>query len=113
MSSDWARYQDGDEVQCRTCHEPIKKPSPAVDDANLGAHHPSCRVTRPIECDGTAEELFSDTRVVCDHGATFWNPATEHCYCYDHQEGLLGLQPITEMPKDAVKRVQERQATVR
>ena len=113
MSSDWARYEDGDEIQCRTCHEPIKKPSPAVSDAHLGAHHPSCRVTRPIECDGTGEELSEDTQRVCPRGATFWKPETELCYCDDHQEGLPGLQPITEMPKDAVKRVQDRQARVR
>ena len=110
--SDKTRYDDGDEVRCRTCSKPLRKPAPVVYDVNFGAHHPSCRVTSPILCDSTTSES-ENTRQVCSAIATFWNPNSDVCYCDTHALGLSSLNPITAMPGPAVRGIRERQAKER
>jgi hypothetical protein len=113
MRSDSARYDDGELVSCRTCGKPIQKPKPVCFDGDLGAHHPSCRVTGTIACEAVLGELPDNAQWVCGRPATFWNRETECCYCDDHQEGLPGLEPISEMPREAVRRIRGRQRTER
>ncbi len=105
MQTDRDRYDDGGEVPCRTCGTVLSHPSPVVYDLHLGAYHPSCRVMRKIRCDSTANEDPDGTVNVCSSVASFWNEANKLCYCGTHQEGLRGLQPISEMTKEIVAAV--------
>ena len=69
------------------------------------------RLDRTFECDGVIEELPDGDEELCGYLATCWDPETELCYCDDHEEGLVGLRPISEMPHEAVQRIQARQRT--
>ena len=109
MKSDRARYEDREEVTCRTCGKALRYPSPMVDDANLGVHHPSCRVRRPIRCDATSRENTEDTRSVCGAAASFWDGVKDRCYCKTHRMGLPGLISILKMPKSVVDATLARQ----
>jgi hypothetical protein len=42
-----------------------------------------------------------------------WDRETKLCYCDDHQEGLPGLKPISEMLEKARQRIQAPQRTER
>jgi hypothetical protein len=64
-------------------------------------------------CEAVLGELPDNAQWVCGLRATFWNPETERCYCDDHREGLPGLEPVSEMPEEAVQRIQARQRTER
>ncbi len=109
MPSDRARYDDEEEVRCRKCGKGLRKPSPVVYDENLGVYHPSCRVPRPIVCDCTTSEDSEGTQTVCGCIAAFWHERQERCFCENHRDALPDLQPIAEMPYDAVQAVLERQ----
>ena len=109
MKTDRARYDDREEVTCRTCGKTFSYPSPMVDDENFRVHHPSCRVPRPIRCIAVTSKDSDGLENVCGEYASFWNPANDLCYCETHQAGLPGLQPITEMEKKIVDAVIARQ----
>ena len=109
MKSDRARYDDGEEIPCRTCGTVLSYPSAMVDDLDLNVHHPSCTVPRKIRCDAAAIENSDDIRSVCCLDASSWDVVNNLCYCDNHQAEISGLQPITEMTKETVAVVLARQ----
>ena len=113
MKSDRARYDDGELLFCRTCGKPIQKPNPVRFDRDLGAHHRWCPVTGTIACEAVLEELPNNAQRLCGRPAISWNPENERCYCYHHGEGVPGLEPISEMPMEAIQRIQARHVTPR
>ena len=105
MKSDRARYDDKEEVWCRTCGAAFRYPSPVHWGQHFGAYHPSCRVPRKIRCIATASENPDGSVNACGSDASFWNEVNDHCYCDTHQGGLPGLKPISEMTKEIVAAV--------
>jgi hypothetical protein len=104
MKSDRARYDDGDDVRCRTCGAVFSHPSPVHWGPHFGAHHPSCRVPRRIRCGAIVSENSDGSLKICGSDASCWNEVNGHyyCYCDTHQEGQRGLKPITAMTKEVV-----------
>ncbi len=109
MKKDRARYDDGDDVRCRTCHAVFSRPSPVHWGQHFGAHHPSCMAPRKIRCDATDTENSEDIRSVCGKDPSFWKKANNLCYCNMHIAGISELQPITAMTKEVVADVLARQ----
>jgi hypothetical protein len=64
-------------------------------------------------CEAVLGELPDNAQWACGRPAVSWHPENERCYCYHHGEGVPGLQPISEMPKKAMQRIQTRQLTER
>jgi hypothetical protein len=109
MTTDRSRYDDEEEVWCRTCGEAFRHPSPVHWGQHFGAHHPSCRVPRKIRCGATVGENSDGSVNVCGSDASFWDKVNDDCCCDTHQEGLSDLQPITAMTKEVVANVLARQ----